>query len=97
VRVRFTSSARAQFLEGLLYITLDKPGAARRLRSRASTALQRLATFPSSGRRIPEFPTLPHREVVLNPFRFFYRLDKKTVWIVAVWHERQSPSSPDAA
>jgi toxin ParE1/3/4 len=97
VKVRFTSSARAQFLEGLLYIALDKPSAARRLRVRAGTVLRRLATFPSSGRRIPEFPTLPHREVVLNPFRFFYRIEKKTVWIVAVWHEKQSPSSPDAA
>jgi plasmid stabilization system protein ParE len=97
VRVRFTSSARTQFLEGLLYIALDKPGAARRLRSRAATALQRLATFPSSGRHIPEFPTLPHREVALNPLRFFYRVEKKTVWIVAVWHEKQSPGSPDAA
>ena len=97
MRVRFTSSARAQFLEGLAYIALDKPGAARRLRLRARTALHRLTSFPNSGRRIPEFPSLPHREVVLNPFRFFYRVEKKTVWIVAVWHERQSPTSPDAA
>ena len=97
MKVRFTSSARAQFLEGLLYIALDKPGAARRLRARASTTLKRLETFPNSGRRIPEFPSLPHREVVLNPFRLFYRVEKKTVWIVAVWHEKQSPSSPDAA
>jgi toxin ParE1/3/4 len=97
VKVRFTSSARAQFLEGLLYIALDKPGAARRLRGRSATAFQRLASFPNSGRRIPEFPSLPHREVVLNPLRFFYRVEKKTVWIVAVWHDKQSPSSPDAA
>lgn len=76
MRIRFTPSARAQFFEGFLYIALDKPGAARRLRSRASRALQRLATFPSSGRRIPEFPTLPHREVVLNPFGFFYRIEE---------------------
>jgi len=94
VKVRFTPSARAQLLEGLLYIALDKPSAARRLRVRAGTTLKRLATFPSSGRKIPEFPTLPHREVVLSPFRFFYRVEKKTVWIVAVWHETQAPVSP---
>jgi toxin ParE1/3/4 len=94
VRIRFTTSARSQFLEGLQYIALDKPGAATRLRVRAEAALRRLATFPNSGRPIPELPTLPHREVVLNPFRFFYRVDKKTVWIVAVWHTKQVPSAP---
>ena len=96
MKVRFTSSARAPFLEGLLYIALDKPGAARRLRARCAVALKRLATFPNSGRKNPEFPSLPHREVILNPFRFFYRVEKQTVWIVAVWHDKQSPSSPDA-
>lgn len=97
MKVRFTTSARSRFLEGLLYIALDKPGAARRLQKRVAESLKRLATFPNSGRRIPEFPTLPHREVVHKPFRFFYRVEKKTVWIVAVWHERQSPEKPEGA
>lgn len=97
MKVRFTTSARAQFLAGLLYIALDKPGAARRLRAPAALGLKRLATFPSSGRKTPEFSSLPHREVILTLFRFFYRVEKKTVWIVAVWHDKQSPSSPDAA
>lgn len=94
MKVRFTPSARSQFLEGLEYIALDKPGAARRLRVRAEAALRRLESLPNSGRRIPEFPELPHREVVLHPFRFFYRVHKKAVWIVAVWHSAQSPSEP---
>jgi toxin ParE1/3/4 len=94
VKIRFTPSARAQFLEGLEYIARDKPSAARRLRVRAEVALRRLERFPNSGRRIPEFPDLPHREVVLNPFRFFYRVDKKIVWVVAVWHDAQLPKEP---
>jgi plasmid stabilization system protein ParE len=95
VKVRFTTSARSQFLEGLLYVALDKPGAARRLQGRAAVSLKRLATFPNSGRKIPEFPSLPHREVVHSPFRFFYRVQKKTLWILAVWHEKQSSDSPE--
>lgn len=97
MRVRFTTSARSQFLEGLSYIALDKPSAARRLQARAAASLRRLATLPNSGRKIPELPTLPHREVVHSPFRFFYRVEKKTVWIVAVWHEKQSPDRPSGA
>jgi toxin ParE1/3/4 len=94
VKTRFTPSARVQFLEGLEYIARDKPSAARRLRVRAEAALRRLERFPNSGRRIPEFPDLPHREVVLHPFRFFYRVDKKIVWVVAVLHDAQLPKSP---
>jgi plasmid stabilization system protein ParE len=91
LRVRFTDSARAQFLGGLAYIRRDRPSAAVRLRKRAEVILRRLAEFPESGRVIPEFPELPHREVLVAPFRFFYRVKGKTVWIVAVWHSAQLP------
>ena len=91
MRVRFTDSARAQFLAGLAYIHRDKPSAAVRLRKRAEEILRRLAKLPESGRVIPEFPELPHREVLVPPFRFFYRVKGKTVWIVAVWHSAQLP------
>jgi toxin ParE1/3/4 len=84
VKIRFTPSARSQFLKGLEYVARDKASAARRLRIRAEAALRRLERFPASGRRIPEFPDLPHREVVLHPLRFFYRIDKKIIWVVAV-------------
>jgi len=91
LKVRFTNSARAQFLAGLAYIHRDRPSAAVRLRKRAEVILRRLAKFPESGRVIPEFPELPHREVLVPPFRFFYRVKGKTVWIVAVWHSAQLP------
>lgn len=96
MRVRFTASARAQFLEGLDFIRRDKPTAARRLRRRVESSLRRLEDHPESGRRVPEFPDLPHREVIVRPFRFFYRLEKRTVWIVAVWHGAQLPDRPGA-
>jgi plasmid stabilization system protein ParE len=56
--------------------------------------LRRLEDHPESGRRIPEFPELPHREIIVNPFRIFYRAEKKTIWIVAVWHDAQLPKEP---
>ena len=94
MKVRFTPSARACFLEALEYGARDKPTAAKRLRTRAEAALRRLERFPSSGRRIPEFPGLPQREIVLDPLRFFYRVEKSSIWIVAVWHTRQVPLKP---
>jgi plasmid stabilization system protein ParE len=56
--------------------------------------LRRLEKFPASGRVIPEFPELAHREVVISPYRFFYRVEKKTIWIVAVWHGGQEANGP---
>ncbi len=94
MRVVFTSSARRQFLEGLEFIRQDSPAAARRMREKADESLSRLVEFPESGRSIPEFPELPHREVVVLPYRFFYRVVGETVWIVAVWHSAQLPTDP---
>jgi len=94
VKVRFTSSARTQFLSALTYIRRDSPVAALNFRERAETVLRRLEEFPNSGRVVPEFPELPYREVIISPYRFFYRVKGEIVWIVAVWHGAQLPDQP---
>jgi plasmid stabilization system protein ParE len=94
VKVRFTPSARAQFLSALTFIRRDKPAAAIRFRDRTETILRRLEGFPESGRVVPEFPDLPYREVIIPPYRFFYRIKGDVVWIVAVWHGAQLPKEP---
>jgi plasmid stabilization system protein ParE len=76
------------------YILQDNPQAARQFRNKAERVLRRLARFPQSGRRIPEFPDLPFREVIVPPYRFFYRLEGRTVWVVACWHGAQLPAEP---
>ncbi len=63
MKVKFTPSARAQFLSALSYIRKDKPSAALAFRNRAEKILRRLDDFPESGRIIPEFPELPYRAV----------------------------------
>lgn len=94
MKVRFTPSARVQFLSALSFIRRDKPSAAVRFRDQAETVLRRIEAFPESGRIIPEFPELPYREVVVSPYRFFYRIKGDVVWIVAVWHGAQLPKEP---
>ena len=95
MKVRFTPSARAEFLSAIDYIRQDRPMAAARFRQRCEQSLRRLEEFPDSGRKIPEFPDLPHRELIVPPYRFFYRALGETVWIVAVWHGAQLPASPE--
>ena len=94
MRVRFTPAGRRQFLAVIAHIADERPRAAARFLARARTALRRLTRYPTSGRCIPEFPDLPYREVVLPPYRFFYRTEGRIVWIVAVWHGAQLPDEP---
>ncbi|MDX9971757.1 MAG: type II toxin-antitoxin system RelE/ParE family toxin [FCB group bacterium] len=92
--MRFTPTGRTQFLSAIAYIRRDKISAAQHFRKQAEKALRRLERFPNSGRVIPEFPELSQREVVVPPYRFFYRTIGDTVWIVGVWHGAQLPDQP---
>lgn len=94
MKVKFTPSARTQFLSALSYIRKDKHSAAIHLRNRAEKILRRLGDFPESGRTIPELSELPYREVIISPYRFFYKIKDDAVWIVAVWHGAQLPKDP---
>ncbi|MBF0152287.1 MAG: type II toxin-antitoxin system RelE/ParE family toxin [Magnetococcales bacterium] len=91
MKLRFTASARAEFLAALDYIRQENPSAAQAYFQYARQALRRLEAFPYSGRSLPEFPDLPHREVIVPPYRFIYRVTDDTAWIVAIWHGARLP------
>jgi len=93
--ILFTPTGRQQFLEAIAYIHRDKPSAAVTFRQKVEKTLSRLKKFPESGRQLPEFPELPFREVIVNPYRFFYKVKDDSVWIVAVWHGAQLPDEPE--
>ena len=44
---------------------------------------------------LPEFPDLAFREVIVPPYRFFYRVRDDAVWVVAAWHSAQLPGEPE--
>lgn len=94
MKVRFTPGGRDQLLAAVMSIVKDNPPAAVAFRRRVEKALRRLVRFPQSGRQVPEFPDLPFREVVVPPYRIFYRAQGTTVWVVAVWHGAQLPIEP---
>ncbi len=74
MKVKFTPSARNQFLSAIKYIQRDKPSAAKNFRNKAETILLRLEEFPDSGRVISEFPEITYREIIVPPYRFFYKI-----------------------
>ena len=95
MKVRFTPAGDRQCLDVIACSLADRPAATRRFHTRALKALSRLEKFPESGRRIPEFRGLPYREVIVRPYRFFYRTQGNTVWVVGVWHSAQLAAAPE--
>jgi toxin ParE1/3/4 len=95
MRVRFSAQARVQYLEALDYLRERSPAAAAGLQQRAERMIAQLRAHPRSGHVLPEFPDYPYLEVLIEPYRFFYRVEQDTVWVVAVWHGRQVPDQPD--
>ena len=94
MRIRFTPSAEAQLNSAIDFIRRDRPSAAVAYAKRARQHLSRLASFPDSGRMVPEYPSSSVREVVIPPYRFFYQQRDADIWILAVWHEAQLPKDP---
>ena len=66
MKVRFTPNGDRQFLAVVAHILAERPAAARRVHTPTVKALKRLERFPESGRQLPEFPDVPHREVVFS-------------------------------
>ena len=91
---QFTRHAEAQFPAALARIHAANPAAAVAFRHRAERVLKRLGPFPRSGRRLHEFPNRGQREVIVPPYRFFYRMIRGEPVILAVWHSAQRPARP---
>ena len=94
MKIRFANTAKISLYSAIDFIQQDNPTAAANFLERVEKTLRRLERHPDSGRRIPEFPGLPYRELLVLPYRFFYRIDGKTIFIVAVWRTAQIPIEP---
>ena len=97
MKIQYTPKAIERWTASLVYLTERNPTAALRLFNKVQASLLRLSTFPMRGSVVREYRHLPIREVIVEPYRFFYQIDRrrKTVWIVDVWHGAQWPSTPE--
>jgi toxin ParE1/3/4 len=94
VEIRFANTAKISLHSAINFIHQDNTAAAANFLERVEKNLRRLEKYPESGRRIPEYPELPYRELLVLPYRFFYKIDGKNIFIVAVWHTAQIPIEP---
>ncbi|MFO0579909.1 MAG: type II toxin-antitoxin system RelE/ParE family toxin [Polyangia bacterium] len=96
MKVLLTPPARAQLTAAHGYIRSHNPIAAQRFRDRVADALRRLGRFPGIGHAVPEAPEGPYRQILVGKYRFFYRVDGDTIWIVGVWYGAQIATLPRA-
>ena len=77
------------------YISRDSPHFGSLVAESIVDAVERLRSFPESGRVVPEFgePTL--REVLWRNYRIVYRLSPKAAEIVTVFHEARLLGGPE--
>ena len=68
------------------YVARDSERYAGLLAERLVAAVDRLRLFPESGRIVPEVGDDSLREVIHGNYRLVYRLQAKSVEIVAVYH-----------
>ena len=66
------------------YIALDNPSAAANYVQKVFDRVERLATYPNSGKRPAELHQTPYREIVVPPCRVLYRVEKNKVFILHV-------------
>lgn len=93
--ITFAASA-VEGLEGVLawYAELGVPEVGKRLVSEIVSAVERLRSFPLSGRVVPEFGIDGLREVVHPPFRIVYRVGEGRVRVVRVWRSERLLPDP---
>ncbi len=73
------------------YIAHDSRQYARHHIEKIYQSVERLRHSPESGRHIPEFPHLPHREIIVDNYRVIYRYaaDRGMVLITTIVHGRR--------
>jgi toxin ParE1/3/4 len=70
------------------FIAADSPLYARAQINRITRAVERLQSFPESGRALPELPQFPHKELITGSYRLIYRYDQDsaTIFIITIVH-----------
>lgn len=73
------------------YIARDSPLYARNQLERIYKSAEHLSRFPELGRHLPEFPHLPHREIIVDTYRIIYRYETESdkVIMVSIVHGRR--------
>ncbi|MGF1708494.1 type II toxin-antitoxin system RelE/ParE family toxin [Enterovibrio baiacu] len=88
-QIVWTDSALSDLNDIAEYIALENLPAAKILVQTVFDKVERLESFPESGRTPPELPHLNYREVIISPCRVLYKQEADTVFILYVMREER--------
>jgi addiction module RelE/StbE family toxin len=86
VRILWTDAALSQLEAIRDYLARTSPDYARRVVERLVDRSEQIATFPRSGRMVPEYEIDEVRQVVESSYRLIYLIKEEQVEILAVFH-----------
>lgn len=89
MKVHWTARAEARLDAIHAYIAQDNPAAALHIAQQILRRSWQIATFPDSGRRVPDYTREDVRELIEGNYRIIYRLLADHIDVVAVMHRAQ--------
>ncbi len=84
--VRWTPQASGDLEAITNFIAADSPHYASLFAMDVLVSVERLVTFPHSGRMVPELNDPAVREIILGNYRIVYRVRQDFVELLAVYH-----------
>ena len=92
-KLLWTAPAAEDLQDVVDFLIEDSPAAAEKFIDRVEEAVGKLSRHGESGRIVPELAKhniARYREVVVSPWRVFYRIDEKRIYILAVIDGRRN-------
>ncbi|MGZ4810512.1 MAG: type II toxin-antitoxin system RelE/ParE family toxin [Thermoanaerobaculia bacterium] len=89
MKIVWTPLAIERASEEAAFIASDKPDAAKRWLEQLFAAVDRLMSFPASGKRLPELPASEYRQLVFKSHRVVYRVAGDVVAVLTVRRFKQ--------
>lgn len=86
MKVHWTKTAEGHLDAIYSYIAQDSPEYAKRIVDSLTRRTQQIATFPLSGRRVPEYDLNQIREVIEGSYRIIYHIKPDQIDVIAVIH-----------
>ena len=91
-RVEWTEAASKDFEDIITFIARDSPPSATKAYKRIRKRADSLRLFPGRGHIVPELVDLNilnYFELSIRPYRIIFRMDKATVYVMAVFDGRR--------
>jgi len=82
-------NAIAHLLDIYEYIAHDSSIYAKRMVDRLTRRSEQIASFPMSGRKVPEYEADDIREIIEKPYQIIYRIKPEQIDVLAIVHCRQ--------